>query len=757
MKNNQGGKRKKALLVAFLLLCFAVASVSAAPPNWIRAEDGLPASTSEPSIFRFGPDVYLMVNNDLFVQLYNQPCFGWNQVEIPSGVTSFSPVGDYLFATGSDLWWIEKGDAIIHDNWHKVTSSGLPSGASINVRTSFNGQLYGFIVYFKAGATQTTFDIYRSPDIGKTTMTWTKVVAEGFGDPQNHSLGYLGVFKNKLVAITTVTRNGLFGDLVQYLDGIEVWESPTGDPNSWTQVNEDGFGTMVAGSVDRPEPFATNVDIGAAAEFNGYLYVGTKSHLGAEIWRYDGTGKAGWTNVTPPTLGVVLSGGPGRVESMVVFQNLLYVAEGFPTANLDRYDGTTWTIVENGPNPFDASNSSLPGLAVSSRSTTGEKLFVQTAVFGGGYQVWSYPFTDTPVTCSALKQATISLSPKTATNELGTPGQTHTVTAKVDAGSGADFSDVFVTGSIEVVQANGVSTAIGFVDPNGLLTLTYTALQGPTGLHTDTIEACFYPPGEAICDNATKTWVDTTPPAITISTPQDGAKYVLNAVVHADYSVQDAVGVASTNAPVPDGSPIATGQMGTHVFTVVATDYGQNTTAKSVTYEVLQPPIAEAGPAQTTLVGLPVSFDGSGSSDPDGTIVAYVWNFGDGTTGTGVNTSHTYSSSGLKTVTLTVTDDDGLTDSDTVEVTVKTPVAGTQDLMSEVVNAALPPDIESGLTDKLAAAIDALNNGQEKTAINILKSFKNMVNAQRGKALTDAQADAWIAAAQKIADSINAS
>ena len=106
---------------------------------------------------------------------------------------------------------------------------------------------------------------------------------------------------------------------------------------------------------------------------------------------------------------------------------------------------------------------------------------------------------------------------------------------------------------------------------------------------------------------------------------------------------------------------------------------------------------------------------------------------------------------------MTVTDDDGLTDSDTVQITVKTPIDGTQDLASEVVNAALPPDVEGRLTDKLVAAISALNNGQEKAAINILQSFINMVKAQRGKTLTDAQADDWIAKAQKIVDSINAS
>ncbi len=58
---------------------------------------------------------------------------------------------------------------------------------------------------------------------------------------------------------------------------------------------------------------------------------------------------------------------------------------------------------------------------------------------------------------------------------------------------------------------------------------------------------------------------------------------------------------------------------------------------------------------------LTVRFDGSASSDPDGYIVSYVWDYGDATYGTGAVTTHTYTTGGDFTVRLTVVDDKGKT------------------------------------------------------------------------------------------------
>ncbi|GAG16476.1 unnamed protein product, partial [marine sediment metagenome] len=59
-----------------------------------------------------------------------------------------------------------------------------------------------------------------------------------------------------------------------------------------------------------------------------------------------------------------------------------------------------------------------------------------------------------------------------------------------------------------------------------------------------------------------------------------------------------------------------------------------------------------------------VHFDASTSTDPDGSIVSYNWDFGDGKSGSGVSDWHWYGGPGVYTVTLTVTDDDGATDTE---------------------------------------------------------------------------------------------
>ena len=135
------------------------------------------------------------------------------------------------------------------------------------------------------------------------------------------------------------------------------------------------------------------------------------------------------------------------------------------------------------------------------------------------------------------------------------------------------------------------------------------------------------------------------------------------AVVIASYSWAFGDGQTGTGATV---SHQYTG-VGTYSARLTATDSDGGQTTTSITVQVVAntPPTARitanppSGPA-TSVDKLTVSFDGTGSTDSDGTITSYQWNFGDGTTASGATASHAYTP-GQWTVTLTVTDNSGAT------------------------------------------------------------------------------------------------
>lgn len=134
-----------------------------------------------------------------------------------------------------------------------------------------------------------------------------------------------------------------------------------------------------------------------------------------------------------------------------------------------------------------------------------------------------------------------------------------------------------------------------------------------------------------------------------------------------------------------DGSSGASGKTTTHTFSQVGTftvtlTVTDNLGAQSSNQQVVRvsgsdansPPVAVFSTSTTTgEAPLSVTFDASGSSD-DGTIQSYAWNFGDGSSGAGVSTAHTFQT-GTFTVTLTVTDNEGATAQQTSTITVTAP------------------------------------------------------------------------------------
>lgn len=112
------------------------------------------------------------------------------------------------------------------------------------------------------------------------------------------------------------------------------------------------------------------------------------------------------------------------------------------------------------------------------------------------------------------------------------------------------------------------------------------------------------------------------------------------------------------------------------------------------------PPVANAGPDKTVLVNSPVRFDGSASTDSDGSINTYMWS----NSLTAPAGDFVYQQAGVYTETLTVTDDDGAVASDTVVITVV-------DNFPPVANAGPDQTVEPGQVVTLDGSASSDSNG----------------------------------------------
>ncbi len=165
------------------------------------------------------------------------------------------------------------------------------------------------------------------------------------------------------------------------------------------------------------------------------------------------------------------------------------------------------------------------------------------------------------------------------------------------------------------------------------------------------------------------------PPTVVISSS--------SAVGEAPFSVQfDGRGSTSAQPPIVsyswdfgDGAG-DTGAQASHAFTVAGTYSTTLTVADSAgmsnqssTPVIIsaapppnQPPVASFTATPTSgNAPISVSFNGSGSNDPDGSISQYVWSFGNGSTASGISSEHIYTEAGDYTVSLQVTDNRGET------------------------------------------------------------------------------------------------
>ena len=159
----------------------------------------------------------------------------------------------------------------------------------------------------------------------------------------------------------------------------------------------------------------------------------------------------------------------------------------------------------------------------------------------------------------------------------GASSTTLSVTAPADSSGSADVNcqaaiPDYLAGTTTSGGGSGVtlsqSPAAGTLVGLGPHTVTVTAVDS-CGSGSDTVVF---------------TVIDNAPPTITISTPSNGASYLLNQSLAASYSCADCGGVASCIGPVPSGSNINTASVGMKTFTVSASDIASNSASQSVNY-----------------------------------------------------------------------------------------------------------------------------------------------------------------------------
>ena len=215
-------------------------------------------------------------------------------------------------------------------------------------------------------------------------------------------------------------------------------------------------------------------------------------------------------------------------------------------------------------------------------------------------------------------------------------GETVTLTAQPDAGAAFTGWGGALSGA--------TNPAALTLDANTTVTAGFVADTTPPAIGNVQVT-----PGQS---TATVSWTTDEPSTGVVNYGQDTA-YGLS-VSSSSLATTHSVNLAG----------LAAGTL--HHYRIQATDAaGNSASTADLTFTTLAagnvaPTARFSVTPQSGAAPLTVNLNASASSDSDGTLVSYAWDFGDGAVGSGVTASHTYAAAGVYTVQLTVTDDAGV-------------------------------------------------------------------------------------------------
>ena len=252
--------------------------------------------------------------------------------------------------------------------------------------------------------------------------------------------------------------------------------------------------------------------------------------------------------------------------------------------------------------------------------------------------------------------------------------------------------------------------------------------------------------------------LDTTPPEIFIISPQNTTyttssiplTFTINEPVSwIGYSLDENANVTITANVTLTGLA-----EGSHTIIVYAQDTSGNMGVSNKVYFTVripkQPNANFIWSPYLPSVGEIVTFDASSSTPDGGTIINYQWDFGDGNYADGIIVTHVYNSAGIYTVTLNVTDSEGLWDVEQKQIEVKAPllvsisptsafiIVGQSISFTSSVSGGYPPYIYQWyLNGSLVPGATSSTWTFEPVAIGTFKVYLNVTDSCGNVALSD--------------------